>query len=58
MYNGKIRVKPVSDGESSAENATGIISTDVAGDDLFYFRRNHKYVLTGSSENVLSHELN
>lgn len=47
MYNGKIRVKPVSDGESSAENATGIISTDVAGDDLFYFRRNHKYVFTG-----------
>ena len=38
------------------EGATGIISPD-AQDNVFYFRRNHKYVLTGTSTSVLSHEL-
>ena len=35
--------------ESSAENATGIISTDVNGEE-FYFRRNHKYVFGNPDE--------
>lgn len=35
--------------ESSAENATGIISTDVNGEE-FYFRRNHKYVFDNPDE--------
>lgn len=54
-YNGQIHVdnKTYHDGEG----ATGVISPD-AHNNVFYFRRNHKYVLTGSSENVLSHELN
>ena len=38
------------------EGATGVISPD-AQDNVFYFRRNHKYVLTGTSTSVLSHEL-
>lgn len=49
MYNGKI---VVSNGGSSGENATGIISTDVQGEE-FYFRRNHKYVFTGGKTNDL-----
>ena len=48
MRNGQIFIKSdTSDPSSSAENATGIISTDVEGEDVFYFRRNHKYVFTG-----------
>lgn len=55
LFNGQIHVdnKTYQDGEG----ATGVISPD-AHNNVFYFRRNHKYVLTGSSENVLSHELN
>lgn len=37
---------------SSAEGATGIISPD-AHDDYFYFRRNHKYVLSGNLSTIL-----
>ena len=53
-FNGQIYVddKTYNDGEG----ATGIISPD-AQDNVFYFRRNHKYVLTGTSTSVLSHEL-
>lgn len=54
LFNGQIYVddKTYNDGEG----ATGIISPD-AQDNVFYFRRNHKYVLTGTSTSVLSHEL-
>lgn len=53
-FNGQIYVddKTYNDGEG----ATGVISPD-AQDNVFYFRRNHKYVLTGTSTSVLSHEL-
>ena len=38
----------------NAENATGIISTDVESEDVFYFRRNHKYVFTGGrTDNII-----
>lgn len=55
-HNGKIEV---SNGGSSGENATGIISTDVQGEE-FYFRRNHKYVFTGGKTTELfeNHPLN
>lgn len=53
MYNGQIYVNDV----SFADNATGVISPDVQ-DNLFYFRRNHKYVLRGDTEKVLNHVLN
>ena len=36
---------------SYADGATGVISPDVQGNE-FYFRRNHKYVITGSTVNV------
>ena len=54
LFNGQIYVddKTYNDGEG----ATGVISPD-AQDNVFYFRRNHKYVLTGTSTSVLSHEL-
>lgn len=55
MRNGQIFIKSAtSDPSSSAENATGIISTDVEGEDVFYFRRNHKYVFTGGrTDNII-----
>ena len=55
MRNGQIFIKSdTSDPSSSAENATGIISTDVEGEDVFYFRRNHKYVFTGGrTDNII-----
>lgn len=55
-HNGKIEV---SNGGSSGENATGIISTNVQGEE-FYFRRNHKYVFTGGKTTELfeNHPLN
>lgn len=36
---------------SYADGATGVISPDVHGDE-FYFRRNHKYVITGTTNNA------
>lgn len=36
---------------SFADGATGVISPDVHGD-KFYFRRNHKYVITGTTNNA------
>lgn len=55
MRNGQIFIKSAtSDPSSSAENATGIISTDVEGEEVFYFRRNHKYVFTGGrTDNII-----
>ena len=48
MHNGQICVKDA----SFADNATGVISPD-AQESLFYFRRNHKYVLRGNTETIL-----
>ena len=58
MRNGQVKVTS-SSSSSSAENATGIISTDVEGDELFYFRRNHKYVFTNGwcSGTIANHEM-
>ena len=58
MRNGQVKVTS-SSSSSSAENATGIISTDVEGDELFYFRRNHKYVFTDGrcSGTIANHEM-
>ncbi len=53
-FNGQIYVDDKT--YNGGEGATGIISPD-AQDNVFYFRRNHKYVLTGTSTSVLSHEL-
>ena len=36
---------------SYADGATGVISPDVHGDE-FYFRRNHKYVITGTTNDA------
>ena len=36
---------------SYADGATGVISPDVHGDE-FYFRRNHKYVISGTTNNA------
>lgn len=36
---------------SYADGATGVISPDVHGDE-FYFRRNHKYVITGDTNDA------
>lgn len=36
---------------SFADGATGVISPDVHGDE-FYFRRNHKYVISGTTNNA------
>ena len=47
MRNGKIVLQRGN--ESSAENATGIIASDVNGEE-FYFRRNHKYVFGNPEE--------
>lgn len=54
LFNGQIYVDDKT--YEGGEGATGIISPD-AQDNVFYFRRNHKYVLTGTSTSVLSHEL-
>ena len=54
LFNGQIYVDNRT--YEGGEGATGIISPD-AQDNVFYFRRNHKYVLTGTSTSVLSHEL-
>ena len=54
LFNGQIYVDDKT--YNGGEGATGIISPD-AQDNVFYFRRNHKYVLTGTSTSVLSHEL-
>ena len=41
----------------SGDNATGVISPDAIGN-VFYFRRNHKYVFTcDNSETILNHDL-
>ena len=53
-FNGQIYVDDKT--YNGGEGATGIISPDAQGN-VFYFRRNHKYVLTGTSTSVLSHEL-
>ena len=39
------------DNLSFGEGATGVISPDVNGN-YFYFRRNHKYVITGNTNNA------
>lgn len=54
LFNGEIHVadKTYNDGEG----ATGVISPD-AHNNEFYFRRNHKYVLRGTSSSILSHQL-
>lgn len=53
--NGQIRTKDV----TSSDNATGVISVD-ALNNIFYLRRNHKYVFTYTDHSVImgtSHEL-
>ena len=52
VHNCQIRVDNVSD----AENATGVISPD-AQDNIFYLRRNHKYVFTGKVSTLQNNEL-
>lgn len=44
------------DNVSDAENATGVISPD-AHDNVFYLRRNHKYVFTGKVSTLQTHLL-
>lgn len=53
-FNGEIHVDDMTYHDGAG--ATGIVSPDVDGN-LFYFRRNHKYVLSGSSASILSHQL-
>ena len=48
ILNGKIKAKDV----VSSETATGVIEVD-ALNDVFYLRRNHKYVLTYDDQGVL-----
>ena len=48
ILNGKIKAKDV----VSSETATGVIEVD-ALNDVFYLRRNHKYVLTYDDQEVL-----
>lgn len=48
ILNGKIKAKDV----VSSETATGVIEVD-ALNDVFYLRRNHKYVLTYDDQKVL-----
>lgn len=48
ILNGKIKAKDV----VSSESATGVIEVD-ALNDVFYLRRNHKYVLTYDDQGVL-----
>ena len=52
VHNCQIRVDNVSD----AENATGVISPD-AQDNIFYLRRNYKYVFTGKVSTLQNNEL-
>ena len=55
ILNGQIKAKDV----VSSETATGVIEVD-ALNDVFYLRRNHKYVLTYTDQGVLlnkSHQL-
>ena len=52
-YNGQIQVKNV----TSADNATGVISVD-AINNVFYLRRNHKYVLNcATSSTIMANEI-
>lgn len=56
ILNGQIKAKDV----VSSESATGVIEVD-ALNDVFYLRRNHKYVLTYDDQGVLlndSHKMN
>lgn len=56
ILNGQIKAKDV----VSSETATGVIEVD-ALNDVFYLRRNHKYVLTYTDQELLlnkSHRLN
>lgn len=56
ILNGQIKAKDV----VSSETATGVIEVD-ALNDVFYLRRNHKYVLTYTDQGLLldkSHRLN
>lgn len=53
-FNGQIHVDDVTYNDGSGP--TGVVSPDVDGN-LFYFRRNHKYVLSGNSNSILSHSL-
>lgn len=48
-WNGQIDVANT----SMADGATGIVSPDVQ-DGVFYFRRNHKYVLRGSTKTIFN----
>lgn len=52
VHNCQIYVNNVSD----AENATGVISPDAQGN-IFYLRRNHKYVFTGKVSTLQNNEL-
>ena len=55
ILNGQIKAKDV----VSSETATGVIEVD-ALNDVFYLRRNHKYVLTYTDQGLLldkSHRL-